>query len=153
MDDENLIPKKHKGCCSRTKGCKDQLLISKDILQERKCRKKNLSMAWIDYQKAFDRVSHSWIIKCLELIGINNKVISFTKKVMPHWRIRMCLHAEQKSIQTEDIRTECGIFQGDSLSPLLFCISLIPLTELNRLNTGYEQHTIKKKITHLLLHG
>ena len=42
-------------------------------------------------------------------------------------------------------------FQGDTLSPLLFCISLIPLTEqLNRLNTGYEEHTTKTKISHLL---
>jgi hypothetical protein len=146
MDDENLIPKipkKRKRCCSRTKGCKDQLLISKDILQECKRRKKILSMAWIDYQKAFDRVSYSWIIKSQELIGINNQVISFT---MPHWRTRMCLHAEQKLIQIDDIKTECGIFQGDSLSPLLFCICLIPLTTLNRLNTGYEQHTMKKKL-------
>ena len=27
MDDENLMPKEQKGCCSRSKGCKDQLLI------------------------------------------------------------------------------------------------------------------------------
>jgi hypothetical protein len=151
MNDENLIPKEQKGCCSGTKGCKDQLLISKAILQECKRRKKNLNMAWIDYQKAFDRVPHSWIIKFLELIRINNKVISFTKKVMPHWRTRMCLHAEQKLIQTEDVKIECGIFQGDSLSPLLFCVCLIPLTEqLNRLNTGYEEHTTKTNISHLL---
>ena len=38
-------------------------------------------MTWIDYQKVFYRVPHSWIIKSLELIEINNKVISFTKKV------------------------------------------------------------------------
>ena len=37
-----------------------------------------LSMARIDYQKAFDRVPHSWIIKSLELMGINNKVLLFT---------------------------------------------------------------------------
>jgi len=43
-----------------------------------------LSMAWIDYQKAFDRVPHSWVIKSLELIGINNKVISFNKTVMTY---------------------------------------------------------------------
>jgi hypothetical protein len=108
-------------------------------------------MVWIDYQKALDRVPHSWIIKPLELIGIKNKVISLTKKVMPYWRTCMCLHADYKLIQTEDIKIECGIFQGDSLSPLLFCICLIRLTEqLNRVNTGYEEQTTKAKISHLL---
>ena len=55
-----------------------------------------MSVAWIDYQKAFDRVPHSWIIKSLELIGINNKVISFTKMVMNYWKTRMCLHADNE---------------------------------------------------------
>jgi len=41
MDDENLMPKEQKGCWSGSKGCKDQLLISKAILQECKYRKKN----------------------------------------------------------------------------------------------------------------
>ena len=108
-------------------------------------------MAWIDYQKAFDKVSHSWIIKSLELIWINNKVIAFTKKAMAYWRTRMRLHAENELIETEDIKIQCGIFQEHSLSPLLFCICLIPLTEqMNRLNTGYEQHVTKTKISHLL---
>jgi len=40
MDDENLMPKEQKGCCSGSKGCKDQLLISKEILQDSKCMKK-----------------------------------------------------------------------------------------------------------------
>jgi hypothetical protein len=150
MEDENLIPKEQKGCCRGSKGCKDQLLISKAILQCKR-RKKNLCMAWIDYQKAFDRMPHSWIIKSLEIIGINTKVISFMKKVMGYWRTRMRLHAENELIETEDIKMQCGIFQGDSLSPLLFCICLIPLTEqLNKLNIGYEEHTTKTKISHLL---
>ena len=88
-----------------------------------------MSMAWIDYQKAFDRVPHSWIIKSLELIGSNNEVILFSKKVMTYWKIGMCLHAENKLMETENIKIQCGIFQGDSLSPLIFCICLIPLTE------------------------
>ena len=61
----------------------------------------------------------------------------------------MLLHAENKLIETEDIKIPCEIFQGDSLSPLLFCICLIPLTEqLNRLNTGYDEHLTKTKISH-----
>jgi len=108
-------------------------------------------MAWIDNQKALDRVPHSWIIKSLELIGINNKVISFTKKVMNYWRTHMRLHTENKLIETEDIKIQCGKFQGNSQSPLLFFICLIPFTEqLNMLNTGYVEHITKTKISHLL---
>jgi len=113
-------------------------------------QEKNLSMACIDYQKGFDSMPHSWITKSLELIGINNKVISFTKKVVNYWNARVYLHAENKLIETEDIKIQCGIFQGDSLSPLLFCICLIPLTEqLNRLNAGYVEHTTKTKISYM----
>jgi len=70
---------------------------------------------------------------------------------MGYWRTRMRLHAENKLKETEDIKIQCGIFQGDSLSPLLFCICLLPLTEqLNKLNTGYVEHTTNTKISHLL---
>jgi len=103
-------------------------------------------MAWIDYHKAFDKVPHSWIINSLEIIGINTKVISFTRKVMGYWRTRMRLHAENKLRETKYIKIPCGIFQVDSLSPLPFCISLLPLTEqLNKLNTGYESTQQRQK--------
>ena len=63
----------------------------------------------------------------------------------------MRLHTENEQIEIEDIKVKCGIFQGDSLSPLLFSIYLIPLTaQLNRLKTGYGEHTTKTKISHLL---
>jgi len=39
----------------------------------------------------------------------------------------------------------------DSLSPLLFCIALIPLTnELNRADCGCQVHGTERKISHLL---
>ena len=51
MDDENLMPKEQKGCFSGSKGCKDQLLISKTILQEFKLRKKNC--LWHELSESF----------------------------------------------------------------------------------------------------
>ena len=86
-------------------------------------------MAWTNYQKAFDSVPHSWIIKSLQLIEINNKMIFLTKEALSFWKSSMHLHTEGKITDTEDLEIQCGIFQGNSLSPLLFCISLIPLTE------------------------
>jgi hypothetical protein len=81
------------------------LLLSKAILQECKRPPQKKIEFGMDYQTAFDRVPHSWIIKSLELIGINNKVIAFTKEVMTYWRTRMRLHAENGLIDKEDKNT------------------------------------------------
>jgi len=74
-NNNNNTPKEQKGCRKRSNGCKDQLLISTAILQECKRWKKNVCMAWMDCQQATDGVPHSWIIKYLELIGINHKIM------------------------------------------------------------------------------
>jgi hypothetical protein len=70
---------------------------------------------------------------------------------MSYWKTSMRLHTEGKIIETGDLQIQHGIFHADSLSPLLYCISLIPLTEqLNNLNTGHKEHTTNTKIPHLL---
>ena len=37
------------------------------MLEDFKGTQRNLSMAWIDYKKAFDNVTHSWIKRYMEL--------------------------------------------------------------------------------------
>ena len=96
------------------------------ILENCKKRKRNLSCAWIDYKKAFYSVSHEWIIKSLELFKASPRVFGFLKHNMKNWKT----HKSDTIISDNNIKR--GIFQGDFLSPLLFCISLISLSlELN----------------------
>jgi len=58
---------------------------------------------------------------------------------------------KQEVKQSQPIQIRRGIFQGDSLLPLLFCVALIPLTnELNRSDCGYRVHGTERKISHLL---
>ena len=64
IDINNLIPEEQKGCASNSLGCIDQLLIDKIVMCDAKNNQKNLSIAWIDYAKAYDSILHTWIVKC-----------------------------------------------------------------------------------------
>ena len=60
----------------------------------------------------------------------------------------MFLNHTKESMKSDKININGGIFQGDFLSPLLFCLSLIPLTnEHNNFKYGYEIY--EKIINHL----
>ena len=50
--------------------------IDRIVIKEVKSRNKNLTMAWIDYKKAYDMVPHSWIIECLDLFGVAKNIKS-----------------------------------------------------------------------------
>jgi len=51
MDDENLMPKEQKRCCSGSKGCKNQLVISKTILEE--CKRREKIWLWRGLSESF----------------------------------------------------------------------------------------------------
>ena len=71
LDTNLLIPQEQKGGRRKSRGTNDLLFIDKMIMREVKIRKQNLSMAWIDYKKAYDMVPHSLIIDCFEIVRIN----------------------------------------------------------------------------------
>ena len=100
-------------------------------------------MAQIDYRKAFDSVPHNWIIKSQSLI-----IVNFLKSNMLSWKTTLFLSHKSGHIISNPIDIKHGIFYRDSLSTLLFCTALFPLTtELNRIGYGYKID--KKSINHL----
>ena len=110
-------------------------------------RKRNLSMAWIDYNRACDTVPHSWIIDCLETVGINEKIRRLSAESMKSWRVELISGEENLG----EVNTRRGIFQGDSLSPLLFVVCLLPLTHILRgAAPGYHFASNGQKVNHLL---
>ena len=148
LDQSKLMPIEQKGCKRGSYGCKDQLLINKMIHEDCHSRKTNLSTAWIDYRKAFDSVPHAWILKCLELYRIDPKITKFLEYNMEQWKTTLILNHTNGTEQSEPIHIRRGIFQGDSLSPLLFCIALFPLTKiLNEQSLGTKSSVKRKSLT------
>lgn len=67
---------------------------------------------------------------------------------MTKWKTTLTLNYNKGTISSREIKINSGIFQGDSLSPLLFCIALAPLSSLlNESNYGYK--ISNANITHL----
>ena len=54
----------------------------------------------------------------------------------------------ENTLNAGDININSGTFQGDSLSPILFCVTLIPLSKLLN-NTGYDYKICDNTINHL----
>ena len=118
------------------------------LLENAKSKHRNLSTAWIDYKNAFDSVPHSWILRCLELFKISPTLINFLRSSMRIWETNLFLSHSNGILSSPGMKIKCGIFQGDSLSPLLFCMALIPLSKLLT-QTGYGYKLFERRINHL----
>jgi hypothetical protein len=77
LEEQNLYPAEQKGCHPGTRGYKDQIMLPKAIYEDCKMRKKNLSIACIDYQKAFDSFPCGLVENSIELVAANSKIVRF----------------------------------------------------------------------------
>ena len=128
LDQEKLLPEEQKGC-------------------RKVSRNKNLAMAWINYKKAYNMVPHSWIIECLDLFGVAENIKSLLVKSMEKWKVMLC----SGNCELGEVEIKRGIFKGDSLSPLVFALALIPLSLiLRKAKAAHEFSESKDKINHLL---
>ena len=68
----------------------------------------------IDYKKAYDMVPYSWIIECLDLIGVADNVKSLLVNSMEKWKIMLY----SRNSELDEVEIKPGIFQGDSSTSL-----------------------------------
>ena len=147
LDQGKLLPKEQKGCRKGSRGTNDLLYIDRAVIEEVKSRNKNLAMVWIDYKKAYGMVPHSWIIECLDMLGVAENIKSLLVNSMEKWKVMLC----SGNSELGEVEIKRGIFQGDSLSPLVFVLALIPLSLiLRKAKAAYEFSESKKKTSHLL---
>ena len=76
----------------------------------------------------------SWVIESLKMTQVAEKIINFLQKSMVNWKTEMTSCGEKLGL----VDNRRGIFQGDSLSPLIFAVCMVPLTKiLQNAKPGY----------------
>ena len=91
-------------------------------------------------------VPHHWMIEAIKMVGITNNIMNLFESSKEKWRTELITCKE--TLGEVDIRR--GIFQGDSFSPFLFVVVLIPISIiLNEIDLRYVTRQ-NQKLNYLL---
>ena len=118
-------------------GTVDQLLIDNCITGEVTSHKRNLAVAFYDYQKAYDMVRHDWMLRVYKWMGFPKVLCNVIEELMKRWKTRLELNTRKKTITSRWIEIKKGFLQGDSFSPVGFCLTEVPVMMLLEETDGY----------------
>ena len=133
----DLIQLDQRGGKARSLGSIDNLFIDKAVLEDCINNHKNLSCAWYNVRKAYDPVSHQWLLKCLEIHHVPKNLCDFIQRLIS-WNILLEVRTDKflEFIGPTDILH--GILQGDSFCVMLFILGLNPVAWYLRSTEGYK---------------
>jgi Reverse transcriptase (RNA-dependent DNA polymerase) len=129
-------------------GCTHALIIDQTLIADAQGQKQRpISVGWIDYAKAFDSVPHSYINWLFRVMRVPEPLRKFLKGLMNSWTVKYEAKSPRgKTERSSLLRIRSGVLQGDSFSPLLFCLAMVPISHaLN--NTKYGYTTASGKLT------
>ena len=106
-------------------------------MEEVKQYHRTLAGAFYDYKKAYYKVHHDWMLRVYKWIGIPKDVIGFIYQLMSKWNTRPEIWNEGEKFTSRWIEILCVYLKGDSYSPVVFCISEIPVCKLPQQSKGY----------------
>ena len=149
LNEFSVLAPEQQGAIKNSYGTKTQLIVNKTLVEDAIRKKRDVSMVYIDYCKAYDSVPHQWTIDVMKAYKISSVIIQFLAAAMKMWKTDLFLYHEGGCIVVKEIQFKRGIYQGDSLSPLLFIISINPISLLlNRRCRGYQLEGMN--VTHIL---
>ncbi|KAF0691461.1 hypothetical protein As57867_017265, partial [Aphanomyces stellatus] len=104
-----------------------------DMMQFIKLHSPSSIVALLDFEKAFDRVDHSYLLTVLRHYGFPQVFVDMVRVLFSDRRSKILVNSHL----SKSVRLHRGVLQGDPLSPLLFVIALEPMCQLLRQNPGY----------------
>ena len=132
IESNNILSDEQNGF-RNMRSCIDHLYVLITILKQRKLKKKETFVCFIDFQRAFDSVTHDLLVYKLLKNGIDGKFL----KILKNSYSNMYSAIRLNGYYTEWFPVNSGVRQGDVLSSTLFGIYIDDLVqEIKDLNMG-----------------
>ena len=106
------------------RGTTDAIFIVRQLQEKYLAANKRLYMAFVDLEKAFDRVPRKVIWWALRKLGVDEWIVSLVQGMYSNARSQ----ARVGEGYSEEFEVKVGVHQGSILSPLLFIIVLEALS-------------------------
>ena len=132
-------------------GTVNNLLVEYTVLWDAALKHRNLFCFWIDVKKSFDSVSHSWLIRMLELHRFPSKIVNIFRNIINSWSVQISIPVKDGFKESKIINLTNGILQEDSYCPALYVLTMNVLSWIIRSTEGYVlSKPISKKATHTI---
>ena len=115
-------------CCVPGRDIADNIMSIRDVIDLISLNNKEGYIVKIDQEKAFDRVSHNFILKVLKKFNFGNHFISWIKLLYKDIKSRVKINGHL----TPYFSITRGVRQGCPISMMLYCIVAEPLNNLIR---------------------
>ena len=106
------------------RGTTDAIFVIRQLQEKYLAANKRLYMAFVDLEKAFDRVPRKVIWWALRKLGVDEWIVRLVQEMYSNARSRVRVGEGY----SEEFEVKVGVHQGSVLSPLLFIIVLEALS-------------------------
>ena len=131
-EDQTCVPGRH---------IENNIHLTQDLIDHANAKSRNLALIFIDQEKAFDRLSHSFIFKTLERFGFGEYFINWVKTICFDTKSLVKVNG----YETFEFSIGRGVRQGCPLSPLLYVLAAEALSSSIRKNNNIKGYIYKMR--------
>ena len=125
-----------KGFLPDVSGCLEHSSLLSEALRDARAHQRSICISWLDLRNAFGSVRHSLILYALQYYGFPDHFIQLIRNYYEHLSVVV---SNPGHFCSKSMHFALGVFQGCTLSPVLFNIVLqLALDSIERKQCGYQ---------------